>query len=639
VEILDGVFKACGGARPVEQGEGDSTVCAFRTASEAARAAYAAQAALGDEPWQDGAAVRVRMAIHSGEAQARDDGTYAGVALNRCARLRSLAHGGQVLVSAATRDLVVDSLDPDLRLIDLGVHRLRDLSRPEHVWQLCGAGLVDEHPPLRSLEAAPNNLPVQLSSFIGREQQIEWGVALLGETRLLTLTGAGGCGKTRLAQRIAAEVVDRFSDGVWWAELASVTDERLVGDSVATTLGVKVPSGLAAAEVLASYFGAGSTLLVLDNCEHVVSGAAGFVDRLLRSNPTVRILATGREPLAIEGEVTWRVPSLDVPPLHRAVPDALEEFDAVRLFIERAVQARPDFRVTNDNAPAVAQICHRLDGIPLAIELAAARTRVFAPERIAVELDDRFRLLIGHRRVGVPRQQTLLASVGWSHDLLDAAERALLRRLGVFAGGFTLDAAEAVVSGAPLTESEMLEVLARLVDKSLVQPEDSTPSCDRYRLLETIRQYALERLSEAGEATAVRDRHLGWAGRLAAELEADVANAKRAALDRLDVEHANVRAGLQWAVAGQRWSDACALMAALGPFWAQRGHYGEARAWESRLLEQVDLPDDPSVARARWGCAYVRFYAGDFAGAYEQAAAALMEARATADASATARCL
>jgi predicted ATPase len=297
---------------------------------------------------------------------------------------------------------------------------------------------------------APNNLPAEVSSFIGRDGDISRGVALLAETRLLTLTGAGGCGKTRLAQRIAGRVLHRYPGGVWWTELALLTDESLIADAVAAVLGVKVPPGRDADDALAGYLRAEPTLLVIDNCEHLIAGAAAFVHSLLRSAPGTAVLATSREPLAVEGEVTWRVPSLSLPPTADDRPEALGHYDAVRLFIERAAQADPAFRVSNENAPAVAQICHRLDGIPLALELAAARVRSLTPERIAAALDDRFLLLAGPRRGVVPRQSTLRASVDWSHELLESQERVLFRRLGIFAGGFIMDAADAVVAFDPV---------------------------------------------------------------------------------------------------------------------------------------------------------------------------------------------
>ena len=378
---------------------------------------------------------------------------------------------------------------------------------------------------------------------------------------------------------------------------------------------------------------------MLDNCEHLVHGVARFVDRLLRSNAAIRVLATSREPLLVEGEVIWRVPSLAVPPDDVGFADGMEKYDAVQLFAERAGQARPGFRINDENGLAVAQICQRLDGLPLAIELAAARVRVSGPERIAAELDDRFRLLASHNRVGVARQQTLLASVDWSHELLSVPEQVLLRRLGVFAGGFTLHAAETVASEAPLTKYERLEVLGRLVDKSLVQADDDLVDGGRYRLLETIRHYGLARLAESGEAAAIQDRHLAWARRLASEQEAEAANGQATALDRLDLEHANLRAALEWATAGDRRAEAYALVADLALFWAQRGQYREAAAWEARLFTNGDPPEVGSVARARWGCAYVRYYGADFLGASRQAATALVEARAGGDDSTAARCL
>ena len=491
-----------------------------------------------------------------------------------------------------------------------------------------------------------NNLPVEVSSFIGREEDIARGVALLSETRLLTLTGAGGCGKTRLARRIAAQVLHRFPAGVWWAELAALADESLIGDTAANTVGARVPPGGEPVEALAGHFGAGPALLVVDNCEHLITATAAFVDRLLRSTAAVVVLTTSREALAIEGEVTWRVPSLGLPPT-RLRPDerssgALEQYDAVRLFIDRAIQSRPGFRVSNQNAPAVAQICERLDGIPLAIELAAARVRALPPERIAAELDDRFRLLVGHRRTAVPRQRTLLASVDWSHELLEPAERVLFRRLGVFAGGFTLDAAETVVSGEPLSSMEVLDGLTRLVDKSLVQLDETYPAEDRYRLLETIRQYALDRLDEAGEITERRDRHLDWALSFVESIEAEITDAHTAALDRVDSDHANIRAALEWASTSGRSEAAVRLAGAMSFFWAQRGHYREAASWESRLLYggvPADCVGDGPIARARWGFAYIRFYGGDAAGAYEQAGAALQQAQTAGDESTAARCL
>ena len=486
-----------------------------------------------------------------------------------------------------------------------------------------------------SRAAAPNSLPVEVSSFIGRDGDISRGVALLAETRLLTLTGAGGCGKTRLAQRIAGRVLHRYEGGVWWTELASLADEGLIADAVAAVLGVRVPPGRDAVDALAGYLQTAPALVVIDNCEHLIAGAAAFVHRLLRSTPGTAILATSREPLAVEGEVTWRVPSLSLPPAACGTPEAVGHYDAVRLFVERAAQADPDFRVSNENAPAVAQICQRLDGIPLALELAAARVRSLTPERIAAALDDRFRLLAAHRRGVVPRQKTLLASVDWSHELLGPEERVLFRRLGIFARGFTVDAADVVAAFDPVPDRTAVDVLARLVDKSLVHLD----APGRYRLLETIRQYALDRLADAGETEELQDRHLAWAGDLARTLESEATDAHPAALDELETEHANLRAALDWAAVAGRHDRALEIVGSLAFFWAQHGHYREAADWESRLVERPGATGGQAVARARWGCAYVRFYGGDAAGAYERAQIGLTEANAAGDSSTAARCL
>jgi predicted ATPase/class 3 adenylate cyclase/DNA-binding CsgD family transcriptional regulator len=627
-----------GGGRPLEQGEGDNVVAAFGRATDAVRAAHAAQVALDAEPWPAGVDVRVRMALHTGEVEVHDDGTYAGPVLNRCARIRELAHGGQVLVSSATADLVADHLDNALALTDLGAHRLRDLSRPERVWQLDGPGLADEHPPLRSLDATPNNLPVQVSSFIGREDDIAQGARLMDQSRLLTVTGAGGCGKTRLALRIASELVDRFPDGTWWVELAPLAEPELVAQTVAAAVGLRPSLEHTPLDVLTAHLAEYPSLLVLDNCEHLVGAVASFVDHVLRSCDGSAVLATSREPLAIEGEVTWRVPSMALPPAQPISIEALEQYDAVRLFVDRAVQARPNFRVDNDNAPAIAQICHRLDGIPLAIELAAARTRALSPERICAGLDDRFRLLAGARRAAMARQQTLDASVDWSHELLAGDERALFRRLGVFAGGFTLDAAEAVAATEPLDQYGVLDVLGRLVEKSLVQADDDAGGTVRYRLLETIRQYALDRLDEAGEATSMKDRHLAWVMTFVAMHEDAVTNAHVDALDVLDRDHANIRAALDWAIGAPRVDEALQLVAMLGVFWAGRGHFADAKAVVPRVLALAP-ENSPLVGRARWAGAYVSYYGDDVLTAIDEAQRGLEEATTADDALGVARCL
>jgi predicted ATPase/class 3 adenylate cyclase len=423
---------------------GDQFCAAFATAPDALEAALAAQRTLQAEPWEEVGSLRVRMALHTGAAEVRES-DYFGPPLNRVAHLLAAAHGGQVLFSLAAAELVRDHLPEGASLRDMGERRLQDLVRPERIFQLVTPELPADFPPLRSLEAFPNNLPLQLTSFIGRGREMEEVKRLLGIHRLLTLTGAGGCGKTRLALQVAADRLAEYADGAWFVDLAPLADPTLVPQAVAATLGVLGAPGRPLVETLSAVLKSRQLLLVLDNCEHLLAACAGLADRLLQSCPHLRILATSRERLGITGETPYRVPPLSLPDLRQPPTLAsLTQYEAVRLFIERALTALSTFTVTNANAPFVAQVCHRLDGIPLAIELAAARVRVLPVEQIATRLDDRFRLLTGGSRTALPRQQTLRALIDWSYDLLSAAERTLLTRLSVFAGGWTLEAAEAV---------------------------------------------------------------------------------------------------------------------------------------------------------------------------------------------------
>lgn len=488
--ILADVIADHGGVRPLEQGEGDSVVAAFAGAREAVAAAAAAQRALTEgQPW-----LRVRMAVHSGEALRRGEDNYVGPAIIRCARIRSCAHGGQVLVSEATAALVVDALPDGAMLVDLGVVRLRDLDRPEHVWQLSAPGLEPKFPPVRSLDAPPHNVPMPLTSLVGRVRELAEVAELMADHRLVTLTGSGGAGKTRLAQRLAIDVVDRHPGGTWWVELADVSAAATVTERVLDVLGVGVSSGDGASAVTGLLRAAGPALLVLDNAEHLVDPVADLAARLVEGCPDLDLLVTSREPLGISGEVVWRVPSLAVPPHDANVAVAeLDEFDATRLFVERAREARPNLALDDEGAASVVAICTRLDGIPLAVELAAARTRTLPIGRLADGLDDAFRLLTGGARTALPRQQTLLASIAWSVDLLDQRDAVVLHRLAVFAASFTIDAAQVVAAdGATVAPFEVLDSLAGLVDKSLVQLDEVS---GRYRLLKTVRQWGLERLA------------------------------------------------------------------------------------------------------------------------------------------------
>ncbi len=610
---------------------GDAFCAAFPTANDALEATLAAQLALAAEPWEMPTPLSVRMALHTGAAEERG-GDYFGPPLNRVARLMAAGHGGQVLLSTATRELVQDALPPGATLRDLNQHRLKDLGRPEQVFQLLHPALAADFPPLRSLDNPdlPNNLPQQPTSFIGREKQVEEVEALLGRTRLLTLVGPGGAGKTRLSLQVAADLLTGDGDGVWLVELAALSDPALVPQAVADVLGVQEQAGKPIQQTLVNALKAKRLLLVLDNCEHLVAACASLTADLLRACPDVHLLASSREPLNVAGEQVYRVPSLSMPDPKRAQTlESLSQFEAVRLFIERAQAVRPSFAVTNGNAPAVARVCFRLDGIPLALELAAARVRSLSVEEINTRLGQRFRLLTGGARNTLPRQQTLRALIDWSYDLLTAAEKTLLCRLSVFAGGWTLAAAEGVCSGDGVEGWEVLDLLTGLADKSLAVYEEGVDGdVGRYRLLETVRQYAGDRLGESGEAAAVQGRSASWFLGLAEEAESQLRGPEQASwLGRLEREHDNLRASLAWEEqSADGREDGLRLAGPLWRFWWVRGHFTEGRQWLGRALARIKPEGagregvgvrEGSAARAKAlnGAGALAWAQGDFAGA------------------------
>jgi predicted ATPase/class 3 adenylate cyclase/DNA-binding CsgD family transcriptional regulator len=585
------------GVRPVAHGEGNSFIAAFSRASDALACALALQLAALEQSWPGGIDLRPRVALHTGEVQHRDEGDHIGAAINRSRRLRAIGHKGQTLLSRATHDLVADRLPADVTVSYLGTYRLRDLARPEDVYQVNHPSLPAEFPPLRSLDALPNNLPARLSSFIGRESEMASLKEILAENRLVTLTGAGGVGKTRLGLQLAADTLDGHPDGVWWVDLARITDGGLVPSAVAAALNVKEVPGQRLVDTLQNNLRSKRLLILLDNCEHLVVACAEVAAALLRACPSLSILTTSREPLAVEGETAWRVPSLTLPD-EKALPviESLSQYEAVRLFIERAIAVRPNFQVTNENAPAVAHICQRLDGIPLAVELAAARTRMMSAEQIADGLMDRFRLLTGGDRTVLPRQQTLQASVDWSYNLLSGDERTLLSRLSAFVGSFTLDAAEHVGAADGLDPQQVLELLSHLVDRSLVQVEDA-PGEARYRLLETIRQYGHDRLDETGEEAAVRGRHLDFYIGLAEHAEWELEGPGLFKwLERLDLELGNLRSALDWSIHIGDPDEALRLVAPLRLFWTRHGDLSEGLR---RFEAAVSLAGGAPLLRAR----------------------------------------
>jgi predicted ATPase/class 3 adenylate cyclase/DNA-binding CsgD family transcriptional regulator len=600
-EMLDSVIAFHGGIRPEEQGEGDSVVGAFSRASDALRAALDAQLAVASEPWPTPRPVRVRMAVHTGEARLRNGSNYTGLAIVRTARLRSLGHGGQVLVSSASRDVALDQLADGIELIDLGMFRLKDLARPEHVYQLTHSALPSEFPALRSLDAVPNNLPVRLSVFIGREHELTAVAELVASHRLVTIIGAGGGGKTRVALQSASEETEHFPDGLWWVELAPLQVASDVSTIVAASIGAPLTESIPHVDAIASRIGDGRALLVLDNCEHVIEAAAKLADVLLQRCPNLQILATSRSPLDVPGETTWRVPPLSAPTLDKSESgmsiEQLSQFDSVRLFIERARTARPTFALNNDNAPAVAEICHRLNGIPLAIELAAARAKSLLPSQILEGLDDSLRMLSGGSRLLLPRQQTLEASIRWSTALLGDPEQALLHRLCVFAGSFDLRGAEAVCAGDGLNEIDVLDALERLIDQSLVAPWDENGS-GRFLMLETVRQYGARQLMSDESVDRWRSRHAAYYAHLAKKVSPLCETVEQSrAVAGLDAEHDNIRAALHHLLAQGDGEALAEMTLALGPFWDIGGDKIEGVTWTTRSLNL--LPERPTATRAR----------------------------------------
>jgi predicted ATPase len=580
-ELLAQAIERHSGVRPLEQGEGDSVVAAFSRASDAVAAALAAQQALVAEPWPEGGELRVRMAVHTGEVQLRGDDNYVGQTLNRCARLRGIGHGGQVLVSAAAAAVVGDRLPAGVTLRDLGVHRLRDLGRPEHVWQLVHSDLPATFGPLRSLDAYRHNLPVQLTPLVGRVGEVAELRGLLSEERLVTLVGSAGVGKTPLALAVSADLLERYGGGVWWVELAALSDQDAVARAALAALGAQQHATSPLAAQLAVELGEDLSVVVLDNCEHLIAVCAAFVADLLSVGAAVSVLATSREPLGVPGEVVWRVPSLRCPgPEHTVTVPALSQYDAVKLFVDRAHRARPSFTVDDQNAPAVAQICHRLDGIPLAIELAAARCRQTSAERITAELDDRFRYLTGGGRTVMARQQTLAASVDWSYERLDEAELIAFRRLGVFVGPFPLEAAEVVVaSRGDLDRDQVFDLTTRLVDKSLVIAEEDAGAQPRYWLLETLRAYAAARAHNAGELAGLRDAHATW---WTDWLEPRWSTPSSETLAAAEQFHGNLVAAVEWSTGDPL--RGLTLLGRLGRLWRETGRGGDAMGAVDRLL-------------------------------------------------------
>ena len=611
--LLRDAFAAAGGFEL--DSAGDGLHVAFPSARAAIVATVAAQRALAAHRWPEDVRLAVRMGLHTGEPL-RHEGGYVGLDVHRAARICAAGHGGQILLSQTTRDLVAGDLPSDVGLVDLGEHQLRDLAAAQRLFQVVADGLPREFPPLRTIDRRPNNLPRQLTSFVGRERELGEAKRILGTTALLTLTGAGGVGKTRLAIELASEVLGEYRDGAWIVELGSTADPAVIGNVLSATLAVAEQPGRSQIDAVADHLRSRQLLLILDDCEHVLAAVADAADAILRAAPGVRIVATSQEPLGIVGEALYPVPSLTAPaPGRPAGGDVVAQFDACRLFVERCMAAQPAFRVTDENVATIVRICRRLDGIPLALELAAARVRVLPVEQIATRLDDRFQLLTGGNRNALPRHQTLRAAMEWSYDLLTEPERAVLRRLAVFAGGASLEAAEAVCADDPVEAGAVLDLLTRLVDRSLVVAEPSAVE-SRFTLLETVREYALERLIAEGEPDAARRRHRDWFLGLVEQARPAFFQGPEPGewLVRLDREHDNLRAALGWSE-GTDGEAATGLRLAtdLWRFWEIRGYLQEGRDWLERFLRSSAGQVSIRRADALTGAGILALMQGDHA--------------------------
>jgi len=593
--------------------EGDSFFIVFESAPAAVAGAVAAQRALSSYKWPQGGPVRVRIGLHTGEGTLGGD-NYIGIDVNRAARVAAAGHGGQVLLSSATRELVEQALADGLGLRDLGEHRLKDLAKPEHLFQLVIPGLPNDFPAPRSLEARPNNLPLELTSFIGRKREIEEVRRALEESRLVTLTGPGGTGKTRLGLQVGAELLDRFEHGVFFVGLAPVYDPDLLSSTIARALGVSEVGARPIMDTLKEYLRDRELLLILDNFEQI-AGAAPTLVELLKAGPRLRLLVTSRAVLHVSGEAEYQVPPLELPDYRQLPPlEVLSQYEAVILFIQRAQAVRPGFTVTNENAPAVAEICARLDGLPLALELAAARVRLLTPQAILARLESRLTLLTGGARDLPARQQSLRDAIGWSYDLLDEPERALFRTLSVFVGGWNLEAAEVVCNPEGRLRVETLDALGSLADKSLIRQTETEGGEPRFRMLEVIREYALERLAQEDEAEEIRRRHAGFFLDLAETVEPKLTGPGQARwLDTVELEHENLRAALDWLSESGNAVMALRLGSSLWRFWQMRGFLHEARQRLTNLLALPGASEDPAVrAKALEALGGVTYWMADY---------------------------
>ena len=616
--------------------EGDSLFAVFGSPTSAVSGAVAAQRALAAATWPAGAAVRVRMGLHTGEGTVHD-GTYVGIDVHRAARIAAVGHGGQILLSDATRGLVEQTLPAGVQLRDLGRHRLKDLAQPERIYETVIDGLASAFPALRSLDAAPSNLPPQLTSFVGRIREVAEAKRLLGTTRLLTLTGPGGTGKTRLSLQLAANSIADFADGVFFVPLGPIEDAGLVAPAILAALGLRESPQEPAGEKLAEYLRDRQLLMVLDNFEQVLPASA-LVGDLLKASPGLSVIVTSRATLHLYGEREFAVPPMSLPGAGADLnPESVSQYEAVALFIQRAAAVRPDFQITAANAPAVAEICSRLDGLPLAIELAAARIKLLPPQALLSRLGQRLETLEAGSRDLPARQRTLRGAIAWSHDLLDVPARRLFARFAIFVDGASLNAAEAVCSDAGL---DVLEGLAGLVDQSLVRQEEADGE-PRFKMLSTIREFALERLNEYGEADAIAERHAGFfTGMAEAAAPSLTGPDQKRLLDELARENDNLRAAIGWSIETNSIETALRLGFALWRFWQMRGMLQEGAGHLERILAVPDPDGHPRLrARALEAAGSVAYWRAEMPQALEYYGASLEICRRIGDRSAIANAL
>ncbi|MBX7042077.1 MAG: tetratricopeptide repeat protein [Ignavibacteria bacterium] len=576
---------------------GDSVCCAFSSPADAVKAAVDAQKAITSASWKD-AVIKVRMGIHCGEA-AWNGSDYTGyVTLARTQRIMSSASGEQIVTSGIVYSEAADLLPSSVSFRELGERRLKDLNQPVRLYQVCAEGLKEEFPPLNTLDARPNNLPFQLSRFVGREKEKEDIKDLLKTHPLLTLFGAGGTGKTRLALQAAAEIIDEFEGGIWFVELATVSEPEYVVPEIMSSLGLSSDGKSAPSDILKNYLREKEILIILDNCEHLINETAGIAQQLLSSCPKLKILASSREALKIGGERTYHLPSMSLPDVRKNYDsESLSQFESVQLFIDRSLSVNPKFEVSNENAPAVAQLCNDLDGIPLAIELAAARMNVLSVEKILERLSDRFKLLTGGKRTSLPRQQTLKALIDWSYGLLSDYEKLLFARLSVFQGGWKLEAAEAICSAEPVDEIEVLDLMSNLIDKSLIKSSDSESEM-RYSMLETIRQYSKSALAASPEEKETMRRHFGYFSGLVSDSEEKLTGRRqRECLHMIDADYENIREALKWAIE-ECPAEGLKMAISLGKYWELRGNFSEGCTYLEKALSCNDEAEPLIRARA-----------------------------------------